>query len=189
VTLQLPEQFRLEVRRSKQTLEDITGAPVLGFRAPSYSIVPGCEWALDILVEEGYRYDSSLYPVRRPDGYGYPKARPDPHWLDRPAGPLAEFPPTTLRRCGMTIPAGGGAYFRVLPYRLVRTALRDCESRGIPGTFYLHPWELDPRQPRIAAPWYARLRHYTGLRRTEARLERLLTEFRFTCIADTVAVL
>jgi polysaccharide deacetylase family protein (PEP-CTERM system associated) len=190
VTDQTRSQFRESVRRTKAVLEEITGASVLGFRAPSFSIVPGREWALDILVEEGYRYDSSLFPVRRPGGsYGYPGGWPDPHWLARGIGPLAEIPPTTLRWCGLRLPAGGGAYFRLLPYGLVHTALRQCERRGVPGTFYIHPWELDPAQPRLRVSWLTRVRHYGGLRRTAQRLDRLLGDFRFTAVRDTVAAL
>jgi polysaccharide deacetylase family protein (PEP-CTERM system associated) len=186
VTSQTPAQFRGSIRRTREILEDITGTPVLGYRAPNFSIVPGREWALDILIEEGYRYDSSLFPVRRP-GYGYPNGARDPHWLERPAGRLAEIPPTTLDWCGLRLPAAGGAYFRLLPYGLIRAALRRCERRGAAGTFYIHPWELDPGQPRLGVSWLTRLRHYGGLRRTERRLERLLQEFRFAPIRDTVA--
>jgi polysaccharide deacetylase family protein (PEP-CTERM system associated) len=183
VTELSPEEFRSSVRRTKELLEQMTGAPVLGYRAPSYSIVAGREWALDVLAEEGYRYDSSLFPVRRP-GYGYPGARRDPHWLERPAGRLAELPPATWRVLGANLPAAGGAYFRIFPYRLVRSALRQCERRGVPGVFYLHPWEVDPDQPRLPVSLSARLRHYTGLHRTVPRLQRLLAEFQFTAIAD-----
>jgi len=188
VTHQTPLQFRESVRRTKSALEENALEPVLGFRAPSFSIVPGREWALDVLIEEGYRYDSSLFPVRRP-GYGYPGGSPDPHWLTRPAGRLAEVPPATLQWCGLRLPAAGGAYFRLLPYRLVRAALRQCEARGAPGTFYIHPWEVDPAQPRLTVPWLTRMRHYGGLGRTTPRLERLLAEFRFSAIRDTVAAL
>jgi polysaccharide deacetylase family protein (PEP-CTERM system associated) len=190
VTDQTRAQFRESVRRTKDVLEEITGATVLGFRAPSFSIVPGREWALDILVEEGYCYDSSLFPVRRPgSGYGYPGGLSDPHWLARGVGRLAEIPPTTLRCCGLRLPAAGGAYFRLLPYGLVRTALRQCERRGVPGTFYIHPWELDPAQPRVPVSWLTRVRHYGGLRRTAQRLDRLLADFKFTAVRDTVAAL
>lgn len=185
VTHQTAAEFRESVRRSRALLEDLAGAPVLGFRAPSFSIVPGREWALDILVEEGYRYDSSLFPVRRP-GYGYSGGARDPHWLERPGGRLYELPPATLRRLGWTLPAAGGAYFRIFPYGLVRAALKDCERRGVPGTFYLHPWEIDPAQPRLRVPPLARFRHYTGLARTQQRLERLLDDFRFGRMADHV---
>lgn len=185
VTEQTPERFRQSVRQSKQVLEDISGGPVRGFRAPSFSITPGVEWALDILIEEGYSYDSSLFPIQRP-GYGYPAAQRHVHWLTRPAGRLAELPPATLRRWGVNIPAGGGAYFRLFPYGIVRAALREAQEQGVPGTFYIHPWELDPGQPRVRVPWLTRIRHYGGLHRTADRLRRLLAEFRFTAIADTL---
>jgi polysaccharide deacetylase family protein (PEP-CTERM system associated) len=186
VTRQTPAEFREAARRSKAVLEGLSGRAVLGFRAPSFSIVPGREWALDALVEEGYRYDSSLFPIRRP-GYGYPGAGRDPHWLVRPAGRLAEIPPATLRVGGVTLPAGGGAYFRLLPYALVRAAIQASERRGAAATFYLHPWEVDPEQPRLPVPWHTRIRHYGGLPLVPARLNRLLSEFRFTAVADTLA--
>jgi polysaccharide deacetylase family protein (PEP-CTERM system associated) len=184
VTHQSPDAFRVSVRDSKAILEDAAGRPVIGFRAPSFSIVPGLEWALDILLEEGYRYDSSLFPIRRPGGYGYPTARREPHWIERPAGRLYELPLTTLRRFGWNVPASGGGYFRVLPYAVTRAAFLDCARQGVPGVFYVHPWELDPDQPRLPAALSARLRHYTGLHRTRPRLERLLSEFDFGSIGS-----
>ena len=183
VTDQTEASFRESVRSSKAILEHITGSTVLGFRAPSFSIVPGREWALDILIDEGYRYDSSLFPVRR-RGYGYPAGVRDPHWLSRPSGRLAEIPPATLRIGALNVPAGGGAYFRVFPYALCRAALKASERRGAPATFYIHTWEVDPEQPRIAVGQLTRFRHYTGLGRTRSRLQRLLSEFRFTAIAE-----
>src|SRR2546422_4609284 len=170
------------------TLFRSTGSVVLGYRAPSFSIVRGREWALDILIEEGHRYDSSLLPVRRP-GYGYAGGCADYHWLERPVGRIAEVPPSTLRWCGMNLPAAGGAYFRLLPYVVTRAALKQCERRGVSGTFYIHPWELDPGQPRLTVPWPTRVRHYGRLERTAGRLERLLGEFRFAAVRDTVALL
>jgi polysaccharide deacetylase family protein (PEP-CTERM system associated) len=183
-----PDEFRDEIRTTKRVLEDLVGQRVLGFRAPHFSIIPGCEWALDILLEEGYEYDSSLFPIIR-RGYGYPQGRRDPHWLERPAGRLAEVPPATLRIGALNVPAGGGAYFRIFPYGFVKKALRDCERRGVPGTFYLHPWEIDPGQPQLEAPRSARFKHYAGLSRAPGRLNRLLRQFRFKSIADTVATL
>lgn len=181
------EEFRDSVRRSKRLLEEITGRPVLGFRAPSFSIVPGREWALDVLLEEGYRYDSSLFPVRRPGGtYGYPDGEPDPHWIQRPGGRIAEAPPATLAIGGLRLPAGGGAYFRLFPYSLIRSALHAARRRDASGTFYIHPWELDPAQPRMPVAWPTRVRHYGGLSRTAGRLRRLLQEFKFVPIQDTV---
>ncbi len=183
ITHQTPEAFRRSVRRTKAILEDLTGTPVLGFRAPSFSIVRGTEWALDILLEEGHRYDSSLFPVRRA-GYGYDGGTRHPHWLERPAGRLAEFPPATLQVLGRTLPAAGGAYFRLLPYGLVRAALRGAARRGEPGTFYIHPWEWDPGQPRLDVPLLTRVRHYGGQAGVMARLERLLKEFAVAPIRD-----
>ena len=185
VTALSPAEFRASVRDSKHALEDLTGQQVFGYRAPSFSIVRGGDWALEILVEEGYRYDSSLFPVRRP-GYGFVGGGRDPYRLSTSAGPLDELPPATLKVGPATIPAGGGAYFRLLPYQLVYSALSASERRGASATFYLHPWELDPDQPRIAVPLPTRIRHYGGLQRTLPRLRRLLDDFRFQTIAATL---
>jgi polysaccharide deacetylase family protein (PEP-CTERM system associated) len=185
VTEQTPESFRESLKRTGAILEGLSGQPCRGFRAPNYSIVAGREWALDILVEEGYAYDSSLFPVRRP-GYGYAEGARDPYWIRRQAGKLLEVPPATLRRFGVNLPAAGGAYFRLLPYALVRAALRSAERRGQPGTFYVHPWEYDPGQPRFEVPALTRVRHYGGLEGMWVRLERLLTEFRFGSIAGAL---
>lgn len=182
-----PDRFRASIRRAKAILEDISGAGVVGYRAPTFSIVPGLEWALDILIEEGHRYDSSLFPVPRP-GYGYSPSSPrDPHWLERPSGRLVEVPPATLRRLGANLPAAGGAYLRLFPYALTRLALEEAAARGVPGTLYVHPWELDEDQPRLPVPLSVRLRHYGGLRRVRNRIGRVLREFRFRPIAATVA--
>jgi polysaccharide deacetylase family protein (PEP-CTERM system associated) len=185
VMLKTPAEFRDSVRRTRACLEDLTGRQVYGFRAPSFSIVPGCEWALDILIEEGYRYDSSLFPVQR-NGYGFPGGGRDPYRLDRAPGPLHEVPPATVRLGGRNLPAGGGAYFRLLPYALVDAAFRQAEQRGAPATFYIHPWEVDPGQPRLAVDRLTRIRHYGGLHRTVDRLRRLLRSYRFRPIAETL---
>jgi polysaccharide deacetylase family protein (PEP-CTERM system associated) len=188
VTDQETLPFRRSVRDTRDLLEQLVGRAVTGFRAPSFSIVPGHEWALEVLLEEGYRYDSSLFPIRRPGGrYGYPDSPVDPYWLSLPQGRLAELPPATLSVGGWRVPAGGGGYFRLLPYWVTAAALRACERRGVPGTFYIHPWELDPEQPRLPVSCLTRIRHYGGLGKTEGRLRRLLREFRFTTMAETVA--
>lgn len=184
ITHQTPEAFRASVRRTKRVIEDLTGAPVFGFRAPSFSIVRGTEWALDVLIEEGHAYDSSLFPVSR-RGYGYVGGERDPHWIERPAGRIAEIPPATLQVLGKTLPAAGGAYFRILPYGVVRAALLDAERRGVPGTFYVHPWEWDPGQPRFDVPMLTRVRHYAGQGGVFGRLERLMREFLFTSIGTS----
>ena len=182
ITHQTPGAFRESIRRTKAILEDLTGAPVLGFRAPSFSIVRGTEWALDLLIEEGHRYDSSLFPVSR-SGYGYVGGQRDPYWIDRPAGRIAEIPPATLQVLGKTLPAAGGAYFRILPPQLVHAALRSSAGRGVSGTFYIHPWEWDPGQPRLDVPVLTRIRHYQGQGGVWSRLEGLFGSFLFQPIS------
>jgi polysaccharide deacetylase family protein (PEP-CTERM system associated) len=174
--------FAEELRSSKEALEWVTGAPVIGFRAPSFSLVPGLEWAFDVLLEQGYQYDSSLFPIRRP-GYGYPGTPAEPHEITRAGGTLIEFPLTVMSVGGANLPAAGGGYFRHFPYAMTRAALRAYGRRGIPGMFYIHPWEVDPLQPRLAAPALQRLRHYGGIAGTRERLLRLLAEFSFTSVA------
>ena len=186
VTELQPDELRSSVRRSKAILEDVSGREVFGYRAPSFSIGRGREWALDILIEEGYRYDSSLFPIRRP-GYGYPGGERDPYTIHRPAGTLREYPPTTLRVGPLRLPAAGGAYLRLLPYGLVAGGFRQAERRRAQGTFYIHPWDLDPDQPRFEVPLLTRIRHYGGLGRTADRIDRLLSEHRFRTIAETEA--
>jgi polysaccharide deacetylase family protein (PEP-CTERM system associated) len=181
VTTLSVDEFRADVRRCRTLLEDVTGRPVLGFRAPSFSIVPGTEWAFDVLLEEGYRYDSSVFPIRRP-GYGYPGASPEPYEIRRPAGTLLELPLATTVIGGLRLPAAGGGYFRQLPYSLTERAFREHARRGKSGMFYIHPWEIDPDQPRLPVTFLTRLRHYTGIDRTLPRLERLLAAFRFVSV-------
>lgn len=182
VTHQSREAFRESIRRTKGILESITGERVLGFRAPSFSIIRGEEWALDLLIEEGHEYDSSLFPVVR-RGYGYAGGARDPYWIERPVGRIAEYPPATLRVAGATLPAAGGAYFRILPPTLVHAALRSSDERGAPGTFYIHPWEWDPGQPVLDVPMLTRIRHYAGQAGVLARIDRLLGAFEWTTIA------
>ena len=188
VTTLTRREFQDSVRRTRLLLQELSGQEVPGYRAPSFSITRDREWALDVLIEEGHRYDSSLFPTRRP-GYGHPDAPTRATWLERPAGQILEIPPMVLQTLGMRIPASGGAYFRLLPYGLVRSALRQRERLGEAGTFYIHPWELDPDQPRVRVPTLTRIRHYGGLSRTRTRLERLLDEFRFGPMADTLEAL
>jgi polysaccharide deacetylase family protein (PEP-CTERM system associated) len=186
VTEQTPEEFRGSIRRTRDLLESLTGQPVRGFRAPSFSIGPGMEWALDVLLEEGHLYDSSLFPISVHPGYGYPGAPPDVHAIEREGGVITEVPPLTLRVGPTRLPAAGGAYLRFFPYALVRTALRQAERRGVPGTVYLHPWDVDPDVERIPLPPLLTLRLHGGAARARKRLERLLTDFRFTSIARSL---
>jgi polysaccharide deacetylase family protein (PEP-CTERM system associated) len=175
---QSPEEFRNDIRRSKALLEDIGGTAVAGYRAPTFSVGVRSRWAHAILAEEGFRYSSSVYPVMH-DLYGVPEAPRHPFC---PLPGFVEIPMTTMRLFGRNIPASGGGWFRLLPYAVTRTALRRAGSElRTSCVFYLHPWEIDPGQPRQAqAPWRSRLRHYVNLGRTEDRLRRLLRDFRWT---------
>ena len=183
-----PDQFRDDVRRAKAVLEHTGGVAVLGYRAPSYSIVEQSLWALDVLVEEGHVYDASIFPIRH-DRYGIPDAPRHVHIRTVTAGSIVEMPVATVRWGGMNLPVGGGGYFRLLPYAFTRwgfSRLNTVEKR--PAMFYLHPWEIDPAQPRIAADAVGRLRHYRNLHQTERRLRALLGEFRFSTAADVLGL-
>ncbi len=182
-----PEAFRDSVVRSRAVLEDISGAEVLGYRAPSFSIVPGLEWAFDVLLEEGYRYDASLFPIERHPTYGYPGAELDPYWIRRDAGRLAEFPATTAHLFGRRLPASGGAYFRLLPLGLVRRGLAQARERNAPGMFYIHPWELDDWVPEVDAPRLQMVRTFAGRKRTWNRVDALLSDAGFRRIDQTLA--
>ncbi len=181
VTVLSPAEFREDVRRSKGLLEDITGRRVIGYRAPSFSILPGLEWAFDILLEEGYLYDSSLFPITR-SGYGYPQAASTRHPIERTPGTILELPMTILPFGGVRIPASGGAYFRHFPYALTRMAFQRFQAKGVAAVFYIHPWELDAAQPRVPVNFLTRIRHYRGIPQVLPRLHRLLSDFRFTSV-------
>lgn len=177
-----PDQFRDDLRRSRTVIEDIIGEPVAGYRAPSFSIVRKSLWALDILAQEGFRYDASIYPIRH-DRYGIPDAQIGPHRLELPscADTIWEFPGTVSLVAGMRIPVGGGGYFRIYPYGVSSHLLRRADA---PFMFYVHPWELDPDQPMMPGSWLRRVRHRMNLGATERRLERLLSDFQFGAVSD-----
>ncbi len=174
-------QFREDVYASKALLEDVSGTRVAGYRAPSFSITPQTEWALDTLIDVGYQYDSSLFPIHRAN-YGFPNTPPIPHVIHRQRGDIVEFPLATVRMGRKLIPAAGGGYLRHFPYAIIRRAFRDHARAGTSAVFYIHPWEIDPEQPRLAAPALTRVRHYRNLDKTLPRIERLLSEFRFTSV-------
>jgi polysaccharide deacetylase family protein (PEP-CTERM system associated) len=182
------DTFSEDVRTSKQALEDLIGSEVIGYRAPSFSIIPGWEWAFDVLIEKGYTYDSSLFPIRR-RGYGYPHSPRIPHVIQRPAGRLAEFPLATTSIFSYPVPAAGGGYLRQFPLAIIRRAFREASERGQPATFYIHPWEIDPGQPRLPVSALNRLRHYRGLGSTLERIDLILEEFSFTTIASYLPLL
>ena len=181
---QSPTEFRQDVVRAKCLLEDTVGCAVQGYRAPSFSLGTQTPWAFDILAKAGYRYSSSIYPIRH-DLYGMPDA---PRFPFRHANAeLLEIPISTVRWRGWNIPCGGGGYFRLYPYRLSRWLLRSLNRREKrPAVFYFHPWEIDPRQPRqTGIDVMRRFRHYINLSRMEHRLEQLLADYRWDTI-DTV---
>ena len=184
---QSPGEFREETLASKKLLEDITGSAVLGYRAASYSIVRESLWALDVLVELGFVYDSSIFPVRH-DRYGIPGARREPHRMTTPGGAsIVEWPLATANVLGFRLPVAGGGYFRLLPYWLSRWGLASINrSESQPFIFYLHPWEIDPAQPRVATGLLSRFRHYTNLGKCEARLRRLLDDFQFGTVRESL---
>jgi polysaccharide deacetylase family protein (PEP-CTERM system associated) len=173
------EEFRLDISRSKGLLEDIGGQRVLGYRAPSFSIGPTNLWALDVLLEAGYRYSSSIYPIRH-DHYGMPNA---PRFAFYPNGEdgLLELPITTVRLMNRNLPAGGGGYFRFFPYALSRWLMQQVNERDGQSTiFYFHPWELDPGQPRQKnIGMKTSFRHYVNLDRMETRLKALTRDFKW----------
>ena len=184
---QTPTAFRDDVRRAKALLEDASGRGVYGYRAPSYSITPRSLWALDVLLQEGYRYDSSIFPIRH-DRYGIPVSSRQPYAIQRDAGTLIEVPGSTTQLGLLNLPVAGGGYFRILPYWWTRWGIsRVNRLERQPAIFYLHPWEIDPDQPRLPVGRLGQFRHYRHLDEAESRLRRLLSDFRFDTLERVVA--
>lgn len=174
------KEFRQETIRAKRLLEDISGRQVAGYRAASYSITDESRWAIDVLVDVGFEYDSSIVPVKH-DLYGMSDGRVFPYRMRLQNGKtLTEFPPSTIKLLGQRFPIGGGGYFRLFPYWFTRWGLNqvNCENE-MPFVFYLHPWEIDPDQPRFAADRKSTFRHYHNLHKCESRLKNLLGDFQF----------
>lgn len=186
---QTPEVFKEETYRSKVLLEDQCGSAVQGYRAASYSITPKSLWALDILGELGFTWDSSIFPVHH-DRYGIPGSPEEPYTIITQSGhSLTEFPLTTAKVFGQSVPAAGGGYFRQYPYALSRWLFnRASLNQSKPQIFYLHPWEIDPEQPRVpGASWFSNFRHYTNLARCQPRLRQMLQDFAFTTVTESIA--
>jgi polysaccharide deacetylase family protein (PEP-CTERM system associated) len=185
---QTRDEFRADVRRAKAILEDIIGESVIGYRAPTFSITEQTVWALDVLAEEGYLYDSSIFPVRH-DRYGFPRwsryieKTPLHNGLS-----LIEVPPATARLLGVNLPAAGGGYFRLAPLCFFSWAVHRLNQSGQPAVLYLHPWEFDPDQPRFPIPPLSRFRHYVNLASTEKKLRKLLSSASFTRLRDILSV-
>jgi len=187
---QTPDVFKEETIKSKKLLEDLIGEEVLGYRAASYSITKRNLWALDILHEAGFAYDSSIFPICH-DRYGIADAKTIPHKLATPnGGELIEFPLTTRRMGNLNIPVAGGGYFRLYPYFLTRHFLKAVNKKQAEQfVFYLHPWEVDPQQPRIEASWFSKFRHYNNLEKCESRLAQLMDDFNFTTMKTVLTEL
>lgn len=183
---QTQNEFVEETKRSKSLLEDITGKSVLGYRAASYSITKTSLWAIDCLIELGFEYDSSVFPIRH-DRYGIVEAPRFPHILKRDNGSILEFPISTASLLGLNLPVSGGGYFRLFPYGLTKYALGKINTmEGKPFIFYLHPWEIDPEQPRINAGFLSNFRHYNNLSKCHERLDKLTKDFQFTTAAEVL---
>lgn len=177
-----PAQFRDDIRAARHAIEDAAGQPVMGYRAPSYSVIQSSLWAIDILIEEGYAYDASIFPIHH-DRYGIPDSPRHPYELKRDGGSLLELPGSTVRLGSVNLPIAGGGYFRQLPYMWTKWGIeRVNRVERQPVVFYLHPWEIDPDQPRVPVGAARRVRHYRGLEVTKRRLSRLLSDFRFDAI-------
>lgn len=177
---QNPQEFREDIRRAKARIEDALGDRVIGYRAPNFSIGRAQAWAFDILLEEGFEYDSSTYPIFH-DRYGQVSAPRFPYeiWSSGSAS-LMEFPIGTAQVLGMNLPIGGGGYFRLAPLTLFRWGIHRVNAvEQRPVMFYLHPWEMDPGQPRPPMPWRHQFRHYIGIDKHEGKLDELLGHFRF----------
>ncbi len=181
-----PDEFRADTRRAKDAIQQAASVEVSGYRAPTWSVTSKSLWALDILAEEGFTYDSSIFPIRH-DLYGVPGASRYPWTYTTTSGrSLFELPPATVQVLGANLPAAGGGYFRIFPLQFTEWALRRFEQEQRSLVFYLHPWEIDPGQPRISAPLKSRFRHYTNLSQTQKRLEYLLERYSFGTFADSI---
>ena len=181
--------FREDIQRAKSILEEQLSIGIRCYRAPSYSITAKTLWALDVLADLGFDRDSSIFPVHH-DTYGIPDAPRFPHYRAlRDGRRILEFPPSTLSSFGVNLPVAGGGYFRLFPYRLTAWAIhRINKNEAQPAMVYLHPWEIDPEQPRIAASWRSRFRHYQNLQSTEKKLLRLLDDFSWAPMSEVLAL-
>ena len=178
-----PDEFEKDIVDSKEAIHNACGVEVTAYRAPSFSIVPRSRWALDILAEKGFTIDSSIFPIAGHDRYGDPDAPKSIHVIETARGSITEFPPTTGNIGRFPLPIGGG-YFRLFPLALTKHAINQVNKKSDPAMFYIHPWEFDPEQPRIAASRKSKFRHYVGLARTEAKLRGLLDSHPFGRLSD-----
>ncbi|MEE9193938.1 MAG: XrtA system polysaccharide deacetylase [Thermodesulfobacteriota bacterium] len=181
VTDMTREAFEKDLKKALQVTRRLVKQEILGFRAPSFSITSSTLWAVDVLVKNNIRYDSSIFPISSHPDYGIRDAPLSIHQLD---GSLIEVPLSCAEFLGRRIPCSGGGYFRIFPYAVTKFLLKRCNRQGRPIIFYLHPWELDPDQPKVKLPWLKRFRHYYNLSKCMERLNKLLTDFEFTAIKE-----
>lgn len=181
------DDFREDARKAKKIIEDIAGEPVIGYRATSYSITKKSLWAMDILIEEGFKYDSSIFPIIH-DRYGIMDFNRFPVRINlNGSGSILEFPLSTIRLFNSNFPVAGGGYFRLFPYILFKKGIKRINNlEKQPAIFYFHPWEIDPEQPVQDVGWKTRIRHYTNLHKTEDRLKRLLSDFKWGRVSDVI---
>lgn len=184
---QSPQEFERDLLRSKAVIEELSGAAVIGFRAPSLSITRNSIWALDILARNGILYDTSIFPILH-NRCGIWNANPFPHSIPLREGSILEFPCSTWKIGGMRLPFSGGGYLRLLPYGVIRHGIRRINAKGRPVMVYLHPWELDPDMPRVRAGFLNEFRHYNNLESMEPKLRALLKDFPFTTARDVLGV-
>lgn len=184
---QTQEEFREDIRKTKQILEDIVKTEVVGYRAPNFSITKDSIWSLDILKDEGFKYDSSLLPVKRKKG-GLAEAKRKPYEISIKEGLLMEFPLSTVKIFNKNMSFSGGGFFRLYPYCFTNWAVKEVNREGLPVIFYIHPWEFDPEQPRVNASFMNRFKHYVNLSKTEEKFKRLLGDFEFCSIREYIKV-
>lgn len=180
-----PDRFRADLIESRDILQDTVGDAVQLYRAPSFSITNDSLWALEVLIEEGFTTDSSIYPIRH-DRYGIPTARLEPHVITTPSGPITEFPGMVCE-WGTRVPVGGGGYLRLFPWWLTKRLLHRVRAQQRPLNVYIHPWEFDPDQPRVACSWKSRFRHYQNLKTTVPKMRALLQTFRLGTMTDVLS--
>jgi polysaccharide deacetylase family protein (PEP-CTERM system associated) len=179
-----PNDFREDTYRAKSVIEQVAGQSIRGYRAPTYSIVEASLWALEILVELGFDYDSSIYPIHH-DRYGMPGAPRAPFRIRTASGSLTEYPLTTFRIAGHRFPVGGGGYLRLLPTWYTSMGIKRAHKDGLPIITYIHPWEIDPEQPRLPIKLLSRLRHYVNLSRSFDRLADMLNTGAFSSFRES----
>jgi len=180
-----PESFEKDLLKALEVTKACTKSEIVGFRAPSFSITENTKWALDILANNGFRYDSSIFPITFHPDYGIPDA---PLAIYKVNSMLTEFPLTCTEIFGRRIPCCGGGYFRIFPYTMTKFLLRQCNAQGRPAIFYLHPWEFDLDQPRVKLSWQKTFRHYYNLRKTLGRFSRLLRDFEFAPVKEVLGI-